>query len=357
MRRATGARRPRPRQADIAKLAGVSQATVSLVLGGKPDVVGLAADTVRRVHAAADELGYVADPAALRLARKQNYLLGVHTFSATFPVDIENSYYPFLAGIEEQAGARGYDIVLFTGTAPENRPASERAGAIHRLRLADGCILFGRKVPRDELARLLDDDFPIVYIGRRDELADRLPYVGADYVSASRDVVLHLAELGHEKIRYVREEDVALASEDRQAGVLQGLADAGLDGVAPPVLACAAEDVTVDWVRAEVEAGVTAFVTEATDTSVVARAVTRAIAGADLRCPQDVSLAMLGEYVVQPADEPVLTGFAVPRREMGRAAVDLMIDLLAGTPVPAERRQSLMACVFVPGETAGPCTP
>jgi DNA-binding LacI/PurR family transcriptional regulator len=351
MTRSTGARRPRPRQADIAKLAGVSQATVSLVLGGKPDVVGLAADTVRRVHEAADELGYVADPAALRLARKQNYLLGVHTFSATFPVDIENSYYPFLAGIEEQAGARGYDIVLFTGAAPG------RADAVHRLRLADGCILFGRQVPRDEIARLLDDDFPIVYIGRRDELGDRLPFVGADYVSASRDVVLRLAGLGHEKIRYVREEDVALASEDRQAGVLQGLADAGLAGVAPPVLACAAEEVTADWVRSEVDAGVTAFVTEATDTSVVARAVTRAIAGADLRCPQDVSLAMLGEYVAQPAGEPVPTGFAVPRREMGRAAVDLMIDLLTGAPVPAERRQSLMACAFVPGETTGPRTP
>jgi DNA-binding LacI/PurR family transcriptional regulator len=340
--------RPRPRQADIAKLAGVSQATVSLVLGGKPDVVGLAADTVRRVHEAADELGYVADPAALRLARRQNYLLGVHTFSATFPVDIENSYYPFLAGIEEQAGARGYDIVLFTGAAPG------RTDAIHRLRLADGCILFGRKVPRDEIARLLDDDYPVVYIGRRNELGDRLPYVGADYVRASRDVVLHLAGLGHEKIRYVREEDVALASEDRQAGVLQGLAEAGLAGVAPPVLACAAEEVTADWVRAEVAGGVTAFVTEATDNSVVARAVTRAIAAAGLRCPRDVSLAMLGEYVVQPAGEPIPTGFAVPRREMGRAAVDLMIDLLAGTSVAPERRQSLMACAFVAGETTGP---
>lgn len=61
------------------------------------------------MHETATELGYVADPAALRLARKQNDLLGVHTFSATFPVDIESSYYPFLAGIEEQAGARGYE--------------------------------------------------------------------------------------------------------------------------------------------------------------------------------------------------------------------------------------------------------
>jgi DNA-binding LacI/PurR family transcriptional regulator len=350
MRRAAAGRRARPRQADIARLAGVSQATVSLVLGGKPDVVGLAADTVRRVHEAATELGYVADPAALRLARKQNYLLGVHTFSAAFPVDVENSYYPFLAGIEEQAGARGYDIVLFTGAAPG------RADAIHRLRLADGCILFGRKVPRDEIARLLDDDYPVVYVGRRNELGARLPYVGADYVTASRDVVLRLAGLGHEKIRYVREEDVALASEDRQAGVLQGLSEAGLAEIAPPVLALAPEEVTADWVRAEVAGGVTAFVTEATDNSVVARAVSRAIAAAGLRCPQDVSLAMLGEYVVQPAGEPVTTGFAVPRREMGRAAVDLMIDLLAGTPVPPERRQSLMACTFVPGETTGPRT-
>ncbi|GAA2756304.1 LacI family DNA-binding transcriptional regulator [Actinopolymorpha rutila] len=346
-------RQPRPRQRDIAKMAGVSQATVSLVLNGKPGAVGLAAETVSRVHEAARELGYVADPIAMRLAGRQNFLLGVHTFSAAFPVDIENSYYPFLAGVEQQAATRGYDLVLFTGAAPSgDHPA--RADAVHRLRLADGCILFGRTVPVAEIARLLDDDYPLVYIGRRDELGARLPFVGADYTDASRQVVEHLAGLGHERILYVREPDDALASDDREKGVKLGLANAGLTERAPTVVRSEGSDLTPAWVRRQVETGVTAFVAETTDVSAAARALTRAIAGAGLRYPSDVSLALLGEYVVPPVDEPVFTGFAVPRREMGRAAADLLIDLLIGASVPPVRRQALMDCEFVPGETAGP---
>lgn len=346
-------RQPRPRQRDIAGLAGVSQATVSLVLSGKPGAVGLAEQTVARVHEAARELGYVADPAAMRLARRQNFLLGVHTFSAAFPVDIENSYYPFLAGVEQQAAARGYDLVLFTGTAPST-DHPPRAEAVHRLRLADGCVLFGRRVPVAEISRLLDDDFPIVYIGRRDELGDRLPFVGADYATASRQVVEHLADLGHERILYVREPDDALASDDREAGVATGLASAGLTDRCPPLVRSDGNDLTPDWVRRQVADGVTAFVAETTDVSAAARALTRAIAGAGLRCPRDVSLALLGEYVVPPPGEPTPTGFAVPRRDMGRAAVELLIDVLTGTRVAVGRRQTLMACEFVPGETAGP---
>lgn len=343
----------RPRQRDIARLAGVSQATVSLVLNGKTAAVGLAPDTVTRVHEAARELGYVADPIAMRLARRQNFLLGVHTFSAAFPVDIENSYYPFLAGVEQQAASRGYDLVLFTGAAPSgDQPA--RADAVHRLRLADGCILFGRTVPVTEVGRLLDDGCPLVYIGRRDELGARLPFVGADYTDASRQVVEHLAGLGHERILYVREPDDALASEDREEGVRLGLTNTGLAERSPAFVRSDGSDLTPAWVRRQVQAGVTAFIAETTDVSATARALTRAIRGAGLRCPDDVSLALLGEYVAPPADEPAFTGFAVPRREMGRAAVDLLIDLLTGASVPPERRQRLMDCEFVPGETAGP---
>ena len=216
----------RVRQSDIAKLAGVSQTTVSLVLNGSPAGAALPQETRQRVLDTAERLGYVADPAARRLAAGRSFLIGLHTFTPTFPVDLRNSYYPFLVGVEEEAAAKGYDL-LFTGLSGSGAPAG-RESALSRLQLADGAILIGRHPPVGEIGRLLDDGFPLVYIGRRDEFADRLPYVGADYVRATANLVRYLYALGHRRILYVRELDEAVAAIDRERGFFAGFTTVGL---------------------------------------------------------------------------------------------------------------------------------
>ncbi|NEE60864.1 LacI family transcriptional regulator, partial [Streptomyces sp. SID8455] len=169
----------------MARLAGVSQTTVSLVLGGNKQGIALHEDTRARVLAAARELGYVPDPAARRLAAARNNLLGVFSFTATFPTAVEHSYYPILVGVEQEAAAQGYDLVLFTGSSPGGAQAGD-PGALNRVRLADGCLFLGRHVPDDQLRKLVVDGYPAVHIGRRDEL-EGLAWVGADYVAASAE--------------------------------------------------------------------------------------------------------------------------------------------------------------------------
>lgn len=235
---ATG-RTSRPRQAEVARLAGVSQATVSLVLSAKAKAQGSAIsdETRQRVLDAARSLGYVPDPAAQRLAAARNNLLGVYSFTATFPTDVEHSYYPFLVGVEREAAVRGYDLVLFTGSSSGGAKAAGPE-ALNRVRLADGCLFLGRHVPIAELKRMVADGFPVVHLGRREEL-EGLSWVGADYVSASSEVVRHLAALGHRRIVLVREDDDAPASTDRQQGFLEGLEAAGLPGGSEAVFRCA----------------------------------------------------------------------------------------------------------------------
>ncbi|MFE6887429.1 LacI family DNA-binding transcriptional regulator [Streptomyces sp. NPDC057694] len=346
-------RTSRPRQAEVARLAGVSQATVSLVLNARRDGKGatISEDTRKRVLDAARSLGYVPDPAARRLAAARNNLLGVFSFTATFPTDVQHSYYPFLVGVEQEAAARGYDLVLFTGSSSGGAGAAG-PDALSRVRLADGCLFLGRHVPRAELKRMVADGFPVVHLGRREEL-EGLAWVGADYVSASRDVVSRLAALGHRRIVLVREDDDAPASGDRQEGFLDGLARAGLPGGADAVLRCAdpVAELTADRVRALVADGVSAFVAEETDTGAAWRATTAAVRAAGLSCPEDVSLALLGSPPPDvAAGEPVPMGFDVPRHALGAAAVRLLAALVAGE----QAQEPLVACDFRSGTTAGP---
>lgn len=149
----------RPRQAEVARLAGVSQATVSLVLAGKARDAAISEETRQRVLEAARSLGRVPDPVARRLAAARNDLLGVSSFTATFPTDVRHSYYPSLVGIEREAAERGYGLVLFTGSSTGGAGAAGPA-ALSRVHLADGCLFRRRHAPVAELRRLVADGYP-----------------------------------------------------------------------------------------------------------------------------------------------------------------------------------------------------
>ena len=321
-----------PRQADIARVAGVSQATVSVVLGGNRSI-RMAEQTRRRVLEVAEELGYVPHPVATRLALSRANMLGLYTFRTTFPTESTDSYHPILSGVEEEAAALGQDLVLFTGMSG-CRATSE--ASIRRTRVADGCLFFGRHVPDAPVARLIDSGYPLVYIGRRPELDGRIPYVGADYVGASAEVLQRLIGLGHRRILYVRERDRAPSSEDRQDGVLRAAPDTRIVHLDDPVL-------PPDAVRGWLREGVTAIVVEGTDTGAAHHAVRTAIETAGLSTPDDLSLAVLG-------GPPGVSGFEVPMREMGKRAVRLLVELITdqqNTP------QQLLWCPPVAGADVG----
>jgi DNA-binding LacI/PurR family transcriptional regulator len=340
--------RGRPRQADIARLTGVSQTTVSLVLNGNKAGLAIAKETRDRVLETARSLGYVPDPIARRLSQGQNNLLGLYTFTATFPTDVRHSYYPFLVGIEEEATSQGYDLLLFTSAATAEAGFDD---VINRIRLADGCLFLGRHVPEQALGRFLEDGYPLVYIGRHDELGERLPYVGADYVLASAEVVRRLVGLGHRRMIYLRENDDAPASADREAGALHGRGESGLPAGALTVIRTDGADIGADRLRGWLRDGVTAVLVEETDTNVALQAAMAAAAAARLRYPEDFSLAVLGDPPTLPG-QPVPSGFAVPRREMGAAAVRMLASLIDGAAEAGTRQ--VIACPAVSGQTTGP---
>lgn len=341
----------RPRQSDVAALAGVSPALVSLVINGRVDGnVRISGETRERVWDAVRRLGYAPNPVARSLAGGRNRLLGVFTYEPVFPLHQDTFYYPFLVGIEEEAEAQGYDLLLFTRANGADGKRSIYKDGINHLQLADGAVVLGNVGPRDELRRLLEERFPFVCVGRREVPGGEASYVAGDYTAATAELVAHLAGLGHRRLAYWRSPAETEANQDRETGFRLAHQRLALPLDECAVWRGAPGAVTPALLRSSLAGGTTAFVVE--DAAFARRLLD--LAGEEGRwAPRDFSLAVLGDPTDAAAAVPGATMFSLPRREMGARAVRLLIERLVN-PADAGPHRIILPCAFVPGRTAGP---
>jgi DNA-binding LacI/PurR family transcriptional regulator len=336
----SGARRVT--QHDIARLAGVSQATVSLVLNGGESAARIPQETRARVQQAIRETGYVADPIARRMAKGLNRILGVFTYEPAFPVAHADFFTPFLFGIEEEAQARNYDLLLLTGNGNATQRKLFADG--NRLRIADGCIVLGKAFDRAELAQLVRGDFPFVAIGRRDDAEGPVPYVGGDYVGATSRMVHQARALGHQRLAYVGPAGPAESIADRWTGFLSALGvgvELVLHDPAPEV----AHEALLDSV---LSLGATAvFFVELADAVLFEGAAL----ARGLRFPDDLSVVVLGSHLRAGHSSTRFTSYDIPRAEMGRRATAMLVRRVESAE---EVQQVLLPCQPIQGETLGP---
>ena len=179
----------RPRLADVAARAGVSTASVSLVLRGAP---GPAAETRERVFAAAAELGYRADRTASLLARRRRHLLGVL-------LDVRNPFHAELVQeVHAEADRAGYEVVLSTLTRDRDEDRAIETLLDFR---CEALILLGPDASDEALDRLAAQ-VPCVVIGRTVGRAQVDVVRPADDIGV--DAALdHLIGLGHSRIAFV----------------------------------------------------------------------------------------------------------------------------------------------------------
>jgi DNA-binding LacI/PurR family transcriptional regulator len=337
-------KRRAPRQSDVAKAAGVSQSAVSRVISGDADAARIPEETRRRILAAIKELGYVPNAAARNLRNKSNRLLGVHTFESVFPHARSDFYFEFLLGIEERAEEVGYDLVLFTSTGTKDGRRRIYRDGTNRLNLADGSVLLGVATDREELARLAAEDYKFVHIGRREVPGADIPCIVPDYADAAGAIVDTLARRGHRAIAYVREPFDQESYLDRRAGYREAVDRLGLADRSPGSRGEAG--ITDGWLD-ELAAG--------PETAVVAESVRLAeelrtgLAARGKTIPADLSVAVLEG--VWPGTSAVWDCLQVPRKQIGRLAIDALVDMVED---PARRATSvLVPCEVVPGDTIG----
>jgi DNA-binding LacI/PurR family transcriptional regulator len=340
--------RSRPRQKEVAALAGVSQASVSTVINQRPHGnVRISAETERRVWDAVRQLGYAPDPVARSLAGGQNRLLGVFTYEAAFPSHPQITFYPFLVGIEQEAEAQDYNLLLFTrASGPDGRRAIYQDGG-NGLRLADGAILLGKRERLDEMSRLQREGFPFVFIGRRQIPDGQLSYVVAAHAESTAEMVGRIIDAGHHRLAYLRSPRETEAGEDREAGYRLAHRRRRMPVDEHLIHQIDQDNISAALLWRQLAADVTAFVVDDTDMARKVLALGQAMGKA---IPRDFSLAALGDSMTDPAIDPDITTLVVPRREIGARAVRLLIDRLSH-PGDAEPCQIALPCTIAPGRT------
>jgi DNA-binding LacI/PurR family transcriptional regulator len=332
-------RSPRITQRQIAELAGVSQATVSLVLNGNG--ARIPEETRQRVLEVIRETTYVADPAARSLAGIGNNLVGIFTYEHAFPSETADFYTPLLTGIESEAESLGLDLLMFT-SAPLVNGRRQIFHENSRLRLADGCLLLGREMDADELDRLRESGYPFVAIGRRDV---DVPFVGLDYATPTTELARRAVAAGHRSAFYVRLSLTAEASRDRSDALEREL---GASGVRLQSAESSQVGLEEAWSQVVAGGATVLFVEDPTDAEYLFALAERS----GISVPHDLSMVVLGESS-KPQDRSVdFTRLQAPRTDLGSRAVALLDQLLNGVRDGEElARQQLLECTVIDGQT------
>jgi LacI family transcriptional regulator len=323
---------------DVARLAGVSTATVSRVLNEKPDVD---AATRARIQRIVDEQQFVPSLAGAGLARGRTGLIGVLLPSLTWPIMT-----PILSGIADVFEQTSHELVLYGHS--HKRERGETIQRIMDARLIDGLIAVfpdGAAFPGDVangdgrvsrcLTQLAQRGFPVVVIDDQ-RVHDDVPWICADNRMGAMEAVRHLLSLGHVRIAHIIGPLVHLCAQERLAGYRAALAEARVPIDPELELPC---DFTARGGQAAADR---LFSMSEPPTAVFAASddmaygVLTAARCHGFRVPEDVALVGFDDAGPSAFTKPPLTTVRQPFFDMGRQAATTLTALLAERRSPPD---------------------
>ncbi|MGV7218048.1 LacI family DNA-binding transcriptional regulator [Bradyrhizobium sp. UFLA05-112] len=305
--------------ADVARLAGVSVATVSRTLA-RPEIV--IEETRTRVLAAVRETGYTPNISARNLRARKTMVVLVAV------PDIANPFFAeVLQGIDDTLSTAGYGLIIASLAGSPEKEA--RYVDLVCAGQADGVLLLCGHVMRSPDRDLRDARVPLVaaceYIS-----GESFPQVTIDNVGTASEAVRHLVELGHTNIAYLSGPKSNILEQQRFEGYRQALREAGIAADSGLILP---GDFTF---RTGVEAGRTMLALEsaARPTALFAAndemaiGLIKTVQAAGLQVPTDLSVFGFDGIAYADYCEPTLTTVVQPRRDLGAAAAAELIALM-----------------------------
>jgi LacI family transcriptional regulator len=334
-------RRTRPTIYDVARLAGVSTATVSRALNGTGQI---APATRAVIDAAVQQLGYHPNTAARSLVTRST-----QTIALLLP-DITNPFYAALvSGIQEQALEAGHTMLLCTTEGDPER--EEQYLSLLRAKQVDGVLVDGLVLPPDRIARFTRDGLPIVCLDR-DVDSKAVPLVQVDNRLGAGMATEHLLSLGHTRIAHVAGAPELRISDERTEGYRDALSEAGIEPN-PKLVAVGSflEEGGHEAMKSLLARSDVSAVFAANDLSAIG--VMSAIVESGRSVPEDISVVGFDDLRLSRFTIPALTTVHQPAVEIARRATQLLLDLAAGREV-RQMRHLLEPRLVIRGSTAPP---
>ncbi|WP_405909496.1 LacI family DNA-binding transcriptional regulator [Streptomyces sp. NBC_00828] len=332
----------RPTSRDVAQVAGVSQAAVSLVLGDKWR--GRVSEaTAERVREAAQELGYRPNLAArnLRLGRTRTVLLVVPALTTEFFAGV-------YTGAARVASEHGFGVVLYPspeGIGPARDPFGSAPAAL------DGVI--ASSMAADALTAIRGDQLPLVMLDSDPAGSLGAATVNLDIRDGVRQVAEHLLALGHRRFLHLAADIPSWTFEIRAQELAARLAE-----VPGTELRTARAPISIEGA---LEAAETALRTPGPrptalvcDDDKLAAGAYKAARRLGLHIPDDLSITGLDDLALSRAIDPELTTVRLNAELFGERGMQALLAVLEGKTPP---QGDIPVELVVRGSTAPPRQP
>ena len=309
---------------DIAKLAGVSTATVSKVFNQTGNISEATRSKVMRISR---ELNYKPSMVASALAGKNTFSLGL-----LIP-DLVNPFFAELARhVEDRAHEQGYNLIICNTDNDLNKETQYIQ--LLRQKSVDGILVATGVRDDDALKELINQQMPVALVAREMSVLAASTVLVDDF-AGGYSAASYLLELGHRRIGVVAESLTVSSSKARVKGYRLALEEAGLtyeEGL------LAVSDFSVEGGKAAAaklleEAPTAIFACN----DVLAIGAMQAAKEVGLSIPGDLSIVGFDNTILATITDPPMTTIAQPIRAMGHQVVDLIIREIQEDQVVKQR--------------------
>lgn len=309
---------------DVAKIAGVSVATVSRYINQSSPV---SEEVAKKLETVMSELHYIPLVTARKLATKKTDTIGL------LLTDIGGDFFaPLLSGIEAAAGESGYDLLISSLRQPKRNRSPEPVGPHN----TDGILVFPDSLEEDSLRRFHEKKFPTVLLHCSSPADLQIPCVTVENKAASYKLIEHLIEVhGRRKIVFLRGPDNHEDSYWREIGYNEALEKHGLQLDSARVAGGEFDrEVAYQSINQLITSGVEFDAVFSGDDEAAVGVLT-ALRENGKRVPQHVSVVGFDDQRMSPYLTPPLTTIRAPTNEVGYEATRQLINLIStGQAVP-----------------------
>ncbi|OPJ57027.1 LacI family DNA-binding transcriptional regulator [Alkalithermobacter paradoxus] len=304
---------------DIARLAGVSTATVSKIINNKDD--SISKDTRDKVIRIMKESNYVPNTIARSLVTKKTKTIGL-----VIP-DIANPFFPELArGAEDKANKEGYNLIICNtddDTAKEDRYVSMLVE-----KMVDGIIFTASSERTSDFISLRNTKIPIILVDRDIDLEGINGKITVDNFIGAYEGTRHLIEQGHKDVIFIAGSLKSKTSIDRLNGYKKALQDYSIEFKEENVIEGSYK---TEWGYEAVSNLLNKkqnFTALFCANDLIAIGAIKALKENDIKTPQEVAVLGFDDIYISKLVDPQLSTVRQPIYEMGYKSVEILIDIL-----------------------------